>query len=101
MIEKFRKTLFPVLTTFVFVYLIYHIFQGDRGVISYMRLTRSLSREQTNLASLERQRQNLENEVRLLKPDYLDLDLLAEKAHEIFGMYADNEVRITLPNERT
>jgi cell division protein FtsB len=75
-----RQIWLPVLGACVFGYFAYHVVQGDRGVIAWIRLEDELKESRTTLAQLKSERESLERRVELLNTGSLDLDLLEERA---------------------
>lgn len=61
-------------------YFIYHVFQGDRGVMSWLQLQKQVVLAKSTAATAETERRYLENQVRLLHPASLDPDMLDERA---------------------
>ena len=73
---RLRHIVFPVVIVAMMVYFTYHIFQGQRGVLAWIRLDKK----------------QLEREAYLLRPDSLDVDLLEEKARQALNFAHPNEV---------
>lgn len=68
--------------------------QGDYGVLRRIQVeaeTAELQREQT---ALELELADLANKTRRLSDDYLDLDLLDERARKVLGMMRPDEIVI-------
>jgi cell division protein FtsB len=89
---KLRHIVFPVVIVAMMVYFTYHIFQGQRGVLAWIRLDKKLKEEEVVLNSLTQEKENLEREAYLLRPDSLDLDLLEEKARQVLNFAHSDEV---------
>ncbi|MCX7352525.1 MAG: septum formation initiator family protein [Proteobacteria bacterium] len=89
---RLRHIVFPVVIVAMMVYFTYHIFQGQRGVLAWIRLDKKLKEEETTLNALTQEKEQLEREAYLLRPDSLDVDLLEEKARQALNFAHPNEV---------
>lgn len=68
----------------------YHGLQGDFGVFALMRAEAQEIALREELSALRTERAQLENLALRLSPDFLDLDLLDERARSVLGhMRAD------------
>ena len=81
-----RHVVAPLLWACVAAYLGYHVVQGDRGLIAWLRLTQEVEQVNASLEILRPERARLEHKVALLRPDSLDLDLLEERARVVLGL---------------
>ena len=59
---KLRHIVFPVVIVAMMVYFTYHIFQGQRGVLAWIRLDKKLKEEEVVLNSLTQEKENLERQ---------------------------------------
>lgn len=75
-------------------YFIYHTVQGDRGLISYKRLSHEVARAESALDMARSERQTLEHRSALLRADSLDLDMLEEQTRFTFNYIHPNELLI-------
>ncbi len=73
------------------VYFCYHSFSGQRGFIAFLRLNKDIKAKTIELGSLEKERQSIENKVKLLYPNSLDTDMLDEIARREMGLIAKEE----------
>ncbi len=78
-------------------YFAYHTIQGERGVLTWLRLEKDLRVAEAWATVLERERTNLQHRVALLRPDSLDPDMLEERARILLNYGRDDEVMILLP----
>lgn len=92
--RRSRQIVMPVLGACVIGYFAYHTVQGDRGLLSYMRLSSEVARAEATLADLRAERKRLEHRVNLLRRDNLDLDMLEERARTLLHRVRDDEVVI-------
>lgn len=77
---QWRKWGLHGLISVLLVYFMYHLFQGERGLLSMLALKSQLKKDETILAEKESKKATLEHQVHLLRPDSLDLDMLEERA---------------------
>lgn len=85
------QSLLTVLSFLVFAYFAYHLLHGDRGYFANKGLQVKLVQAEQQLDAKKAERVALENRVRLLRPDSLDLDLLDERARVVLGFVRPQE----------
>ena len=73
------------------LYFAYHLLHGDRGFFANKGLQVKLAQTESKLEEKRRERLALENRVRLLRPDGIDLDLLDERARVVLGFVKADE----------
>jgi cell division protein FtsB len=81
----------------VVCYLVFHIFSGARGALSWTKLSREVSLLEKELKNLKEENEFLENKISLIRSDNLDLDLLEEQAHGILGFSEENDIIVLFP----
>jgi cell division protein FtsB len=96
--QRARVIIGPILGISLVVYFAYHLVQGDRGLIAWLRLTQEIHQTQATLADIDAQRQPLAHRVNLLRGQ-IDRDLLDERARATLNLVGANEVVIF--NQRT
>lgn len=67
---------------------------GERGIEARAAAALEIDRLKAELVRTEAVRQEAENRVRRLKPGYLDLDLLDERARTVLGYVRPDEIVI-------
>ncbi len=77
-------------------YFAFHTLQGERGLLSYLRLSENLENAQAELGDLQQQAYRLEKRVTLLRTDSLDTDMLEERARAVLNYTRKNDI-IILP----
>ena len=77
----------------------FHTFAGERGLMARASLDRDIMLARERLALVEKQNYMLEQRISLLQTGAVDADMLAETARSDVGLYADNDVIITIPLE--
>lgn len=89
---RLRHIIFPVVIVAMIAYFTYHIFQGQRGVLAWIRLDKKLKEQEIILSALMQEKELLEKEAYLLRPDSLDVDLLEEKSRQVLNFAHPDEV---------
>lgn len=72
-------------------YFLYHVLSGDRGLISYIRLSRELNEKKEILSHLQEEKYVLEKKVKLMESDNIDSDTLDELARKNLGLMSKDE----------
>jgi cell division protein FtsB len=80
-------------------YFLYHTVEGDRGWLAMLRLRQQVNAAQDNLSQLQKQRQDLEHKVRLMRPDSLDPDLLDEESRSLLDYSKPGDIVVLTPPE--
>jgi len=76
------------------LYFGFHAVHGDRGLLTYWRLQHEIQDTRTILEDTTLQRLTLERQVRLLRPDSLDLDMVEERARLMLNLGHPNDLVI-------
>jgi cell division protein FtsB len=92
--RRARLIIGPVLGVSLVVYFAYHLVQGDRGLMAWMRLSQQVREAKTTLAAADAERITLERRVDLLRSEHLDRDLLDERARSQLNLIGPNETVI-------
>jgi cell division protein FtsB len=92
-----RYVLGPFLGIALTGYFAYHLIEGDRGLLAWLRLTREIRAEKANLEAVHEQREALDLKVSNLKPDHLDPDLLDERVRATLNLVAPDETVLMQP----
>lgn len=75
---------------FLLTYFVYHLIQGERGILSWIRLNQTIQERETTLADLKKTQENLARRVGLLHPQNLDKDMLEERVRTVLN-FAEKE----------
>ena len=89
-----RGLILPVLALLAVIYFAYHTWEGNRGVMAWMRLNSEVGDAEAQLERIEQERRVLEHRVLLLRPDHLDPDMLEERARAMLNMGREGEVLV-------
>lgn len=74
----------------------FHIFAGERGILARPELDRKIMLAEEKLELLNRHHAFLSQRIELMQADSLDADMLEETARAELGLYAPNDVIITI-----
>ena len=96
--QSISQKLGTLLSFLLFVYFAYHLLHGDRGYFANKGVQLKLAAAEDKYTAKTEERRSLENRVKLLRPDSLDLDLLDERARVVLGFLKADE-RVILGNK--
>ena len=90
MLSKIKKNYFLLITTFFFLYFIFNLLDGERGLLSYLKKKQSLINLQNEELLLSNKIKNLESKNSLLT-DNVDLDFIEILLRKKFLLGKKNE----------
>ncbi len=90
----FGTLLFFTIAFALSLYLTFHAVQGDFGLFRRAEITAESHDLRVKLASVRADVARMENLTKRLSDDYLDLDLLDERARTVLGMVRADEIVI-------
>ena len=85
-----------LITFFIFLYLVYFLVYGQRGLLQYFYLSKQNQEFNDTLAQLNFENQNISNRIMKLQPNTVDLDFLDEQVRKKLGLIDKNEIVIIL-----
>jgi len=85
-----------LITFFIFLYLVYFLVYGQRGLLQYFYLSKQNQEYNERLSQLTSENQYLSNRIKKLQPNTVDLDFLDEKVRKKLGLIDKNEIVIIL-----
>ena len=85
-----------LITFFIFLYLVYFLVYGQRGLLQYFYLTKQNQEYKETLAQLTSENQYLSNRIKKLQPNTVDLDFLDEQVIKKLGLIDKKEIVIIL-----
>lgn len=88
---KFKNLMWQIAIVFVCIYFGFYTVNGDRGLLHYLYLSREIEYANQIAAKYHHEKVKLENKVRLLSSDSLDLDLLDERAKTVLNLMREDE----------
>ncbi len=89
-----RHVLVTLLWVCTAAYLGYHVVQGDRGLLAWLRLTSEVNETNSRLQAAIDERIYLSHEVSLLRADSLDVDLLEERVRVLLNLVHPRDIVI-------
>ena len=96
---RVRHMIGPLIGICSIAYFGFHVVHGERGLLTYWRLTQLIAETQPVLDEAKQQRALLENRVSLLRPDNLDPDMLEERARVMLNFGYANDIVILFDEE--
>ena len=85
-----------IITFFIFIYLVYFLLNGQRGVLKYFYLTKQNDLHKYTLADLKSDNEYYSDRIKRLQPNTVDLDFLDEQIRKKLGFIDKNEMVIIL-----
>lgn len=93
-----KKLIFNISLALLLGYFIFHSIYGNKGIIAYLKVNQQLEKAYSELRTLRAERVELEHNVKLLRPESLDKDMLDEQARKVLGVASPNEKVLTIKN---
>ena len=85
-----------LITFFIFIYLVYFLINGQRGMLKYFYLSKQNQQYKQTLAELNSKNINYLDRIKRLQPNTVDLDYLDENVRKKLGIIDNNEIVIIL-----
>ena len=85
-----------LITFFIFLYLVYFLVYGQRVLLQYFYLSKQNQEYNETLVRLTSENQYLNNRIKKLQPNTVDLDFLDEQVRKKLGLIDKNEIVIIL-----
>ena len=85
-----------LITFFIFLYLVYFLVYGQRGLLQYFYLSKQNHEYNETLFQLTSENQYMSNRIKKLQPNTVDLDFLDEQVRKKLGFIDKNEIVIIL-----
>lgn len=84
----------PVVGACLVLYFAFHIVQGERGLIALWQLHQQIEQADLALTDVKSKRAALEHRVQLLSGEFLDDDMLDQRAREMLNLSRPDELVI-------
>lgn len=97
--RRFFRFIGPTSLMCVTIYFVYHMLNGDRGVLAWHQLDQKLRESHIRLSELQKTHEELERRVSLMRPDSFCLDMLDEQSKLNLGYVSPDEVVVMRGNE--
>ena len=94
--NKFYFYLSFLFTFFLFIYLLYFLINGDRGILQYFKLKNLNEVYQYEYSNLQKQNDLYLDRIERLQPNTIDLDYLDEIFRKVTGFSGKNETVIIM-----
>ena len=94
--QNLRRAILPGLSAALIGYFAYHAVQGNHGLLARAHLHQEIATAEVTLDTLTQQRTVLEQRVRLLSDDSLDLDMLEERVRVMLNFGHPTDVILHL-----
>ena len=85
-----------LITFFIFLYLIYFLIYGQRGLLQYFYLSKQNQEYTQKLTKLNSENDYFSDRIKRLQPNTVDLDFLDEQVRKKLGLIDKNEIVIIL-----
>ena len=85
-----------LVTFFIFIYLVYFLIYGQRGLLQYFYLTKQNQEYTQKLTKLTSENDYFSDRIKRLQPNTVDLDFLDEQVRKKLGLIDKNEIVIIL-----
>ena len=85
-----------LVTFFIFIYLVYFLIYGQRGLLQYFYLSKKNQEYNQLLTKLTLENEYLSDRIERLQPNTVDLDFLDEQVRKKLGLIDKNEIVIIL-----
>ena len=99
MIEILKFFLKTTCLCCIILYLCYHIFSGNYGMMSYTKIQNELANKKIEYQNSLNDISKIQNKIDRLKLDNLDLDLFEEEFKKNTGFVSENEIVIFTNND--
>ncbi len=93
-----KKLLLHYALVGVFLYFVFHVIYGNRGILAYFKLHTKIEQATQELDVVRAERLDLEHKVNSLKTESLDRDMLDEEARRGLGLASEKE-KVFVPEE--
>ena len=92
--RQLKSIVGPAIGLTLSVYFGYHLVEGDRGLIAWVRLNQQIREAQAEAAQIHTEREAQDQRVSLLRTEHLDPDMLDEQARSALNLIGSNEIVI-------
>ena len=94
--NKFYFYLSFLFSFFLFIYLLYFLVNGERGLLKYFSLKNLNAQYQDQYISLKNENELYLDRIERLQPNTIDLDFLDETFRKVTGFTSENETAIIM-----
>ena len=94
--KKIVSNSITILTSIIFVFLISHIFFGERSVWKIFLLNSQISAAKKDYNKLISNKKNIMTEINLLRDNNLDSDYITEISYDLLGLIQSDQIVIDI-----
>ena len=94
--KKIVSNSITILTSIIFVFLISHIFFGERSVWKIFMLNSQISAAKKDYNKLISNKKNIMTEINLLRDNNLDSDYITEISYDLLGLIQSDQIVIDI-----
>ena len=87
-----------ILSVFIFIFFISHIFFGDRSIWKIFSLNSQIYTATQELNNLNNNKNKIISEIDLLRDTNLDADYITEISHNLLGLIQSDQIVIDIKN---
>ena len=98
--RRARALVGPIVGLALIGYFAYHLVEGDRGLLAWLRVTQELHGAQQTLTNVTAEREALDRRVSNLRSDRVDPDLLDTQVRKTLDVAAPDEIVIMQPPQK-
>ncbi len=95
--RRLRHAAVPFLAACAAAYFGYHVVEGERGLLAWLRVSQEIERAEADAAVRGVEVARLEGMVALLRPEALDPDMLDERSRVVLGLAHPDEIIVLNP----
>lgn len=88
---QIRRFFAPVLILLMYIYVIYHTFSGERGIMAWYHLNKQVGQLELENLALSEQERSLDRKVKRLSGETIDHDYIDEQIRRNLPMAHPNE----------
>jgi cell division protein FtsB len=92
--RQLKSIVGPAIGLSLSLYFGYHLVEGDRGLIAWVRLTGQIRAAKAEAAEIHAEKVAQDQRVSLLRPEHLDPDMLDEQARAALNLVGPGEIVI-------
>jgi cell division protein FtsB len=92
--RQLKSIIAPTIGFSLSLYFGYHLIEGERGLIAWVRLTEQIRTAKLNAEQIRAEREAQDRRVSLMRSEHLDPDLLDEQARAALNLVGPGEIVI-------
>lgn len=97
--KRVKGLIGPVLLACLVGYFLFHAVQGEHGIVAMLQLQHKVRDAQEFLSQVRDEREQVERNVKLMRGEKPDPDLLEEQAHKLLNHTSSKEI-VVMPGDQ-